>query len=58
MIEILKGAYDLHVHSAPDVVKRRFSDIELAHRFVAAGMKGYAIKSHQSSTAGRAALIR
>ena len=58
MLDILKGAYDLHVHSAPDVVKRRFSDIELAKRYMAAGMKGYAIKSHQLCTAGRAALIR
>lgn len=58
MLELLKGAYDLHVHSAPDVVKRKFTDIELANRYVNAGMKGFAIKSHQLCTAGRAALVR
>lgn len=58
MTELWSAAYDLHVHSAPDVVKRRFSDIELAKRYQAAGMKGYAIKNHQLCTAGRAALIR
>lgn len=58
MMDILKGAYDLHVHSAPDVVARGFDDIDLAERYIACGMKGYAIKSHQICTAGRAALIR
>lgn len=58
MMELLKGAYDLHVHSAPDVVERRFDDIDLAGRYSACGMKGFAIKSHQLCTAGRAALIR
>lgn len=58
MLDILKGAYDLHVHSAPDVVERRFDDIDLAERYKACGMKGFAIKSHQLCTAGRAALIR
>ena len=57
-MDILKGAYDLHVHSAPDVVKRRVTDIELAKRYMAAGMNGFAIKSHQLCSAGRAALIR
>ena len=58
MLDVLKGAYDLHVHCAPDVVKRRFTDIELAKRYVAAGFKGFAIKNHQLCTAGRAALTR
>ena len=58
MLDLLEGAYDLHVHSAPDVVQRRFTDIELARRYSKAGMRGFAIKSHQLCTAGRAALIR
>lgn len=58
MIDILKDAYDLHVHPAPDVVERRFDDMDLAKRYQACGMKGFAIKSHQSSTAGRAMLIQ
>lgn len=58
MLDILKGAYDLHVHSAPDVVDRRFDDVDLAKRYIACGMKGFAIKSHQLCTAGRATLVR
>lgn len=58
MMEILKGAYDLHVHTSPDVVSRRFTDLQLAKRYVKAGMKGFAIKSHQLPTPGRAALVR
>ncbi len=58
MNELLKGVYDLHVHTAPDVVPRKCSDIELAARMQAAGMAGGAIKSHYLDTAGRAAVLR
>ena len=55
---LLKDAYDLHVHSAPDVLPRKMDDIEMAQRIIAAGMKGYAIKSHYFCTAERAQTIR
>jgi hypothetical protein len=55
---LLKDAYDLHVHSAPDVLPRKMDDIEMAQRIVASGMKGYAIKSHYFCTSERAQLIR
>lgn len=58
MLDVLEGAYDLHVHPSPDVVPRRFTDLQLAKRYVEAGMKGFGIKSHQLPTAGRAALVR
>lgn len=58
MIELLKGAYDLHVHAAPDTVDRKFNDIELAKKYSAIGMKGYAIKAHQFQTAVRAKIAR
>ena len=58
MSELLKGAYDLHVHTAPDVVPRKCSDIELAARMRAAGMAGGAVKSHYLDTAGRAGILR
>lgn len=58
MNELIKNAYDLHVHSAPDVVKRKSDDLEIARDVVASGMKGYVIKSHYFNTAGRAALIK
>jgi len=58
MNELLKGAYDLHLHAAPDVVKRVSNDLEIARAVVASGMKGYATKAHYFNTVGRAALIR
>ena len=35
--ELLKGAYDLHVHSAPSHVKRALNDYELMEQAQAAG---------------------
>ena len=58
MNKILEGAYDLHVHTAPDVVDRKLDDIELAQSCVAAGMKGAAIKAHYFNTEGRAYHLR
>lgn len=55
--ELLQGAYDLHVHSGPDVLERKLDDLELANRLIARGMKGYGIKSHYFCTAERARLI-
>jgi len=57
MKNLMKGAYDLHVHSAPDVLPRRMNDIEMAQRIIASGMGGYAIKSHYFCTSERAQLI-
>lgn len=57
MKNILVGAFDLHVHTAPDVVKRKFSDLELARRLLAHGMAGCAIKNHFFDTAARAQLL-
>ena len=52
---LLKGAYDMHIHTAPDVTPRKCDDLELARRLQAAGMAGCAIKSHYMDTSGRAA---
>lgn len=43
MKELIQGAYDLHVHSAPDVMPRKMDDLEMAQRIVASGMAGYAL---------------
>ena len=40
MKELIQGAYDLHVHSAPDVMPRKMDDLEMAQRIVASGMAG------------------
>ena len=58
MNPLLQDAYDLHVHSAPDVLPRKMDDVEMAQRIIAAGMKGYAIKSHYFCTSERAEIIR
>src|SRR5690554_2325339 len=56
-MNLWEGAWDLHVHSAPDVIGRKVTDHELMQRLIACGMKRYAIKSHISSTTGRAKLM-
>src|SRR5438093_12932568 len=55
---LLEGAYDTHVHSDPDVLPRKFDDIELVRRGKEAGMGGFVLKSHYICTADRATLIR
>lgn len=57
MKRILQGAYDMHVHTSPDVVQRKCSDPELAQRLLDAGMAGCVIKCHYGDTAARAALL-
>ena len=58
MNHILQGAYDLHIHVAPDVIQRKCNDLELAEKVRDAGMKGCVIKCHYFETAARAALLR
>lgn len=56
--ELVRGAYDTHVHVAPDVMQRRVGDIELAQRFVDVGLAGFVLKSHYVPTAERAENVR
>jgi Family of unknown function (DUF6282) len=56
--ELLEGAFDTHIHSAPDVLPRRFDDLELAERFKARKLGGFVLKSHYICTADRATLVR
>lgn len=58
MRHLLQGAYDMHIHTAPDVTPRKCDDLELAQRLQEAGMAGCAIKSHYMDTSGRAALLQ
>ena len=55
--DLLHGAADLHVHSAPDIDPRRFNDFELAQEAARTGMSALLIKSHQFSTVERAWLV-
>jgi len=50
----LRGAIDLHVHTAPDVRPRSVTDIEAARQARDAGMQAILIKSHVTCTADRA----
>ena len=54
---LVRGAYDLHVHIAPDVPPRRIDDVSLARRFAEFGLAGFGLKSHYTSTAERAQVV-
>ena len=54
---LVRGAYDLHVHVAPDVPPRRIDDATLARQFAEAGLAGFGLKSHYTSTAERAQVV-
>jgi hypothetical protein len=56
--ELVRGAYDVHIHVAPDVMRRRVDDVTLAERFAAVGMAGFVLKSHYVPTAERAEVVR
>ena len=50
----LAGMYDLHIHSAPDLVARCIDDIEAARQAAEARMAGILLKSHYTLTSDRA----
>ncbi len=54
---LVQGAYDLHIHVAPDLPPRRIDDVTLARRFAEVGLAGFALKSHYTSTAERAQVV-
>lgn len=57
MTDLLKSAWDLHFHTAPDVSPRKYTDLQLANEWKNAGMKGGVIKCHYADTTGRAAIL-
>jgi Family of unknown function (DUF6282) len=56
--ELLQGGFDTHIHVGPDVVERKIDDVSLARRFQELGMAGFILKSHYTSTAERASVVR
>ena len=54
---LVRTAYDLHIHIAPDVMRRRIDDVSLAERFLEVGLAGFGLKSHYTSTAERAQVV-
>ena len=56
VLDLLSGAIDIHIHSAPDLYPRILNDIELALHAQEMGMRAILIKNHFTETAGRAQL--
>jgi hypothetical protein len=56
--DLLRGAIDLHIHAAPDIVPRLLNDFELAEAARAAGMAAIVLKSHHMLTADRAQIAQ
>ena len=56
VMDLLQGAIDIHIHSAPDVYPRILDDIELALNAQEMGMRAILVKNHFTETAGRAKL--
>lgn len=56
--DLLRGAIDLHTHSAPSFFDRLVDDIGLAEQARAAGMRAVLYKAHEQDTTGRAVLVR
>jgi hypothetical protein len=54
---LLEGAYDIHVHAAPDVVPRATDVVQLAKEANEQKMAGILIKDHTTSTTGRAFVL-
>jgi uncharacterized protein DUF6282 len=55
--ELVRDAFDPHVHVAPDFAPRRITDLELAHRCLDLGLAGFGLKSHYAPTVERAAVV-
>lgn len=54
----IRGAIDIHVHQAPDSVKRQADADDVARRAKAAGIRGLVMKNHWESTASLAYMVR
>jgi hypothetical protein len=57
-LELLRGAIDMHAHTAPALFKRHIDDAALAEHAKAYGMRGFVLKDHDSSTTGRAYYVQ
>ena len=55
--QLLEGAVDTHVHSAPDLVERKLDDFEVARQARERKMAAVVLKNHFLSTALRARLV-
>ena len=56
-LELIRGGYDLHTHTAPSHAKRSLDDFELLREAESLGMAGVMIKSHYEPTEARASIV-
>ena len=56
VLSLMKGAYDLHTHTAPDFGKRSLNDKELMEQSDLYEMEGVVLKNHLDPTPARAIL--
>ena len=56
VLELLRGAYDLHTHTAPDFYPRCLNDEELLDQAEQYGLSGVMLKNHLDPTPARAIL--
>jgi hypothetical protein len=56
--ELLKGVIDLHVHGAPDIFERPWSELDMAKQAREAGYRGILFKSHFTTSATRVQIYR
>lgn len=52
----LDGVIDMHVHTAPDLTRRVYNDLELTDAAVRAGARAIVLKGHHCDTTARATL--
>jgi Family of unknown function (DUF6282) len=55
--DLVRGAYDIHVHIDPDIIPRRITDLALAKRFNEVELEGFVLKSHYVPTTERASVV-
>ena len=53
---LLDGIIVIHVHTAPDLVKRTYTDMQMADAAARVGARAIVIKGHHCGTMARAAL--
>lgn len=58
VLELMKGAYDLHTHTAPDFGPRSLNDMQLLEQADHYGMAGVVLKNHLDPTPARASLAK
>ena len=56
--ELMKGAIDIHTHTAPSIFNRPYHDFDLVGRAIEAGYRAVLIKAHESSSVFRADLAQ